>query len=350
MDIRVGAALAAALVTSLLGCSDPNGPTIEPFGARIVVVREGDIQVFYTDGTPPSNLTNKVAVYGSMDLSPDGQWVVFYSNRDNCSAVWKVKVDGSSLVNLTPGDFSTVRCNQMPRWSPDGSKILFNTSRNNTYSAYVMNADGSNPHNVSTGYDAAEGGGVWPAGWTPDGRVVWHKLLNGIQDYVANADGSNIQPLFGRTGDHSPVWSPDGSKVVFIRTEGSLSDVWVADANGANATRLTPQSGSYALDLGSTTLSAMRPWSPDGKWVVFYDGSFNQAAIEVVNIDGTGRMRLTEASENARFNSWSPDGRITFHAAVNGKNDIFVIKRDKTGRVNLTNTANTDETLALWLK
>ena len=342
--------LAAALLLGAVACTEGIGPDPEAqLQDVLIVVRSGDIQVIGMDGAFIDNLTDKVATYGSMDLSPDGQWVTFYSNRDNCAGIWKVKIDGTDLANLTGTDFNAVRCNQMPRWSPDGTKILFNTSRNQTYSAYVMNADGSNPHNVSTGYDAPEGSGVWPAGWTPDGRPVWHKVFNGVQDYVANADGSNIQPLFGRTGDHSPVWSPDGSKVAFIRGDLPQADLWVADANGGNAVKLTTQSSSYGLFMG-TMDSAMRAWSPDGQWIVFYDGALNSVAIEVIKVDGTGRMRLTEASENARFDGWAPNGQVTFHSAVTGMNDIYLINKDKTGRVNLTNTATTDESFAIWAK
>ena len=69
-------------------------------------------------------------------FSPDSRWVVF-SWYDE---IWKVKVDGDSLTQLT---FSDEGGKYFPSWSPDGSKILYTNVNIKYGNIWIMNADGS---------------------------------------------------------------------------------------------------------------------------------------------------------------------------------------------------------------
>jgi tricorn protease len=93
-------------------------------------------------------------------------------------------------------------------------------------------------------------------------------------------------------------WSPDGSRVAFIRGRG---DVWVMDPDGKNA-KLVLQSWD-------------RPeydWSPDGKWLVYavYDNDFNRD-IWLTPVDGSRKpFNLSRHPYNEHSPVWSPDGRV----------------------------------------
>ena len=54
-----------------------------------------------------------------------------------------------------------------------------------------------------------------------------------------NADGTGQTRLTNHSrADTSPSWSPDGSKIVFSRNTGSISEIYVMNANGSGATRI----------------------------------------------------------------------------------------------------------------
>ena len=91
-----------------------------------------------------------------------------------------------------------------------------------------------------------------------------------------------------------------------------------------------------------------RNWSNDGRQIVYTNEINSQSELHVINVDGTTDVRLT--SYTADFNGWSPDGRITFSANTTGSDDIYLVNSDGSGIVNLTNTANTNEVRALWVK
>jgi Tol biopolymer transport system component len=107
-------------------------------------------------------------------------------------------------------------------------------------------------------------------------------------------------PLPGHTYCGSPDWSPDGRHVLLDATPGrqfSRSHILAADFPV-----LLP---SKFLDLGPGNCPT---WSPDGKQIVFRliaGAAGEQPGIWTMNVDGTGRKRLTGGSRP----DWSPDGK-----------------------------------------
>jgi Tol biopolymer transport system component len=97
--------------------------------------------------------------------------------------------------------------------------------------------------------------------------------------------------------DDSPNWSPDGSKLAFVRS----GDVFVMNADGSNAANLT---NSAAPDAEPT-------WSADGLRIAFSSRRPNVTSLNlfVINADGTNLVQLTSAEPAEDGNpSWSPDG------------------------------------------
>lgn len=340
-----------------IACDSPVNPrSLAEYQLLFVNAEQGiggeDIYRMNPDGSGRQNLTNLSSVhyptftlaveYRSMALSPDGRTIAFETSREGCPGIWAMNVDGSAVRKLSIGDYTTTRCNFYPVWSPDGNHITFTTSREGNFSLYVMKADGTDPRNVAKSLENGTSY-LWPTGWAPDRRVV---LRNGSQGYIVNPDGTNLGLLFGRTGDHSAEWSPDGAKVAFIRITASGSSLFVMNADGTDVRQLTNHPGLDEF-WGDWTNDYDR-WSPDGKRIVFTNQIDGRAELHVIDADGTNEVQLTNYT--AEFNGWAPDGRITFNCAVNGSQDLYLINPDGTGRVNLTNTPNSNEVRGLWVR
>jgi Tol biopolymer transport system component len=73
------------------------------------------------------------------------------------------------------------------------------------------------------------------------------------------------------------VWSADGTKIAFDSLGNGGWDIWVMDANGANARDLT---SSPAEDVVPT-------WSPDGRKIAFQTNRDGDREIYVMNADGS---------------------------------------------------------------
>lgn len=80
--------------------------------------------------------------------------------------------------------------------------------------------------------------------------------------WLANLDNDNpsVQQLtYGDHNDSQPSWSPDGSKLAFVRTHEEKSQIWIL-----------PLTGGEAYVLTHTENGASNPqWSPDGTKILF---------------------------------------------------------------------------------
>ena len=120
-------------------------PAWSPDGDRIAFVsgRDGhmDIYVMNVDGSGVERLTEGHWAE-NLSWSPNGGRIAFESwpNNDDYTELYVMNVDGSGLVQLTDNGYGDDRA---PVWSPDGERIVFNSDRDGDYGIYVMNPDGS---------------------------------------------------------------------------------------------------------------------------------------------------------------------------------------------------------------
>jgi Tol biopolymer transport system component len=112
--------------------------------------------------------------------------------------------------------------------------------------------------------------------------------------------------------DSTPIWSPDGGTLAFLRAHYSGRGVrpqqalMFVDVDGSNLREIERQPD----DATFTVLSG--DWSPDGtRFVaeVTFD-SFPPTDLFIANIDGRTGYRLTDDRQNDRSGTWSPDGQL----------------------------------------
>lgn len=125
--------------------------------------------------------------------------------------------------------------------------------------------------------------------------------------YVGTVDGSRRQSISaGHPFAHSPLFSPDGSRVAFLaatdaQTRGGRLMVMNADGS-ASAVDVAPGLSIVATDPPSVT------WSPDGSRIAFAAEDGGVSRIFVAATDGSGATAITDASSAADLPTWSPDG------------------------------------------
>jgi Tol biopolymer transport system component len=143
-----------------------------------------------------------------------------------------------------------------------------------------------------------------PAG---DVGAWWLEITTNAERYRVRADGSEWHKVGPLT--HRGALSPDGQRLVYTdapQDEKRLFDgeIFVADADGANAQRLTDND---AHDNGPV-------WSPDGKRIVFESDRGGSMQIYAMDDDGDHIERLTHEVEGAQRPKFASDGRFAYVA------------------------------------
>jgi tricorn protease len=97
-------------------------------------------------------------------------------------------------------------------------------------------------------------------------------------------------------GARFPAPSPDGRKISF----SYYGDIWIVDASGGRATRLTVSEGYDSRSF----------WSPDGKWIAFQTGRWGHEDICIISSDGSSPpKRLTFYSSHDGLYGWTSDSK-----------------------------------------
>ena len=275
-------------------------------------------------------------------LSPDHLKVAYASSRDLSPGILVVNVDGTGLTRLT----SALEPEASPVWSPDGSRIAFIRS----LSLRVVNADGTGELDLQTGQQDR----LRPASWSPDGRLiainagsdVWHQDI-----WTVHADGTGSTNLTSSLAPElEPVWSPDGTRLAFTRRTVVnrdlglyYDDVWLMNADGSGQRQLThTQYSSTAHTYGASAPA----WSPDGSLILFQrDMPGEPYDLYTIRPDGSGVINLTNtAGADETRAAWSSDGsRIVFQRNDGlAYGEVFVMNADGSGVLNLSNNPEVD--------
>lgn len=185
-----------------------------------------DVFIANSDGTNPVPFLAHATLDYNASFSPDGNWVLFTSERNGSADIYRARPDGTELEQLT----KDASYDDQASFSPDGKKIAFVSSRTGETDIYVLDLATKKIANITN-----HPGGDFRPSWSPDGKWIAFssdrdskkpiperdfRTLHSTEIYTIRSDGSelnrrtNKDAFFG-----SPSWSIDGKKLVVYQAD-----------------------------------------------------------------------------------------------------------------------------------
>ena len=160
---------------------------------------------------------------------------------------------------------------------------------------------------------------LWDPALSPDGRrVAVSRVVQGSPD-VWLIDGARTTRLtFEAENDNYPLWSPDGSRIVFSAVRSSALNLYQKPSSGA---------GRETLLVESTQNKAATSWSRDGRFLL-YDSvdATTRFDVWVLAMQGDPKpWTFLHTTFNEREAQFSPDGRwVAYESDESGRFEIYV--------------------------
>jgi Tol biopolymer transport system component len=263
-------------------------PAVSPSGGSIVFARDlgSTSELYRLSLTPdfaaegePQPLTAHNRWTGMPAFTPNGKAVVYSSGiKDDITSLWVLPLDAGAGPRLL---FRSDSSYYQPALSRLRNRLAFSVGK-------IFRVD------------------TWRLDVTPDFKPA----------------GSPVRLISSTHTDYNAQYSPDGKRILFHSTRSGASEIWMSDADGSNAVRLT--------NFNAPITGSPR-WSPDGQWIVFDSNKEGQFEVYRMRSDGGNPERLTNNPSTDGVASYSHNGRfIYFMSSRSGTNQVW--KMDADGR------------------
>lgn len=262
---------------------------------RIAFTRDDRIWVVDSDGAGARAVTPRGM---SPSWHPSGRYIAYHViDADRHRLVVTDVVTGAqrSLTNEKGA------LDNSPAVSPDGRSVVFSRSVEATAGAtdlFVMPFDGGRPTRASVGRGSINGSPSWSA---DSRRVAFHSDRSGRSEiYIADADGTNASLLsadaFGeRNLRTDPTWSPDGRMLAYASMVGGSMQILTINMRDRTVRQLTSDGNNRSPS-----------WAPDGRHIVFSSNRSGTEQLWIVDFDSGRPRQLVRGGSVSRLADWSP--------------------------------------------
>jgi Tol biopolymer transport system component/DNA-binding winged helix-turn-helix (wHTH) protein len=245
-----------------------DGLSFTPDGKIVYTLNSGgeeNLWVTGSKGEAPRQLTSNAGLNQQPVVSPDGQYVVFVSNRTGTQHLWRINIDGTHPMELTTGSFD-----RDPSFGPDGQSVVYRSSDSARSVIMRVGIAGGDPVLVRDN--------AWEPVVSHDGKQIAFTFRPETANKIAVMPYSGGEPrLLTNLPAHFGVfrWLSDGSGLAYADKQNGKGNIWIQPIDGSLPTQLTSWKPDpiYALDV-----------SRDGKWLASANGTLTMDVVLIKDV------------------------------------------------------------------
>ncbi len=305
-------------------CWDGKYASKDKPGGVDTTAHQGAIYSILSDGSQETKIIDLGGDTTFPHFDFQGQWLYFQSNASGQYQVYRGRVDGTEITNLSAlhrlGDTWREACGIA--LSGDGQKITYMMHDGNIGKTVIANADGSEAKFV-----APELGYVYMAALNKTGnRIVFSGPSREYRLLLCSLHDNQVKML---TPDHPgatvPQFTPDDKVIVFCCN----NDIYRVDSDGSHLQRLTNGNQYVRFKLSDTDhhpSSDPPSISVDGKQIAYIAKKDGVQQVFAMNLDGGEQRQITQRPTDCGRVHWSPSGlQLAFVSFVEGYPQLFVV-------------------------
>jgi len=297
-------------------------PTVAAFLAGVVGVAAMSVWWSFRSAAPSRrwpqvSQVSLITAYPGNEAMPavstDGNWVAFQWRREQTERadIYVTRSDGSEQPRRLTHDASADTADAFPAWSPHGSEVAFVRRRGSGAGEIILvPAQGGEERKLREIRLLTFPASSWLT-WTPDGgQIVFASasLESGRSTLfsIGVGDGqvkSRTSPPDGVIGDASPVFSPDGRSLAFLRWSSPTVSALLVQKIGADGEALGEPELVPGTGIAGGSPSSLA-WA-DNRRLLFTEGQRileweAGAEIEQIYVSSSTLAGLAIAGRNER--------------------------------------------------
>ena len=244
-------------------------------------------------------LTNNDSDDRYASYSPNGDKIIFESNRDGHWEIYLMDFDGKNQKRITNGAGN----NRRPGWHPNGKKILFESDESGSNELYTLKLANGKRRKITSFKD--KGKPVFGS-FSPDGKSVALSLAeteNRSNIVVINRRGKIIRQITQNEFRNTyPKWSNKGESILYFsrkETDNQDDEIYCVRVEDGTEARLTNWPKHNFCPA----------WSNDDKRIVYVTSMEEvRPEIFIMDADGQNAVRITNNEDGDTLPDWSPSG------------------------------------------
>jgi len=198
-----------------------------------------DIYRIELNGGKRTRVAGYPGINSGAHVSPDGRTLALVLSKDGNPEVYTQDIASGRITRITQTKHAA---EASPVWSPDGQQLAFVSDVTGSPHIYLVSRAGGSPVRITL-----RGNENVSPSWARDGRLAYSSRRSGryqlcIFDPKARAETQITEAAV----DHqTPSWAPNSRHLVYARTEGYVSSLYILDTEDNSQVKLMTLKGDW---------------------------------------------------------------------------------------------------------